>query len=683
MLRFNQFYAFLWLGLSLLMGGKGISQNSTIPANAEDYGSNVVFSAQVSEQYLFDISELIKSPNVQLIFTGTDFDADADEDYTLFDIYINGVQIYNDLEEGTDWGLGEDGEVGEAAIDISDFLKTGSNFIEFVNPESSSETDYVVLETIIIFGEVDGESIYISLNEQSIYLDELTFLDYRVTRNNQILMEFRLDSIGLDSLNFGLLLLNGSFNNLANNDPMLRFFIKNEKYQNPFQFHSVNASKSSFGRNGEVGTTQLLMADYFSFGLNQLVIQLDSTTANTQDALLLRWALLKSKDDKKKVRSNGGIYQLALEEDFSKRDSLFASTSIQYEFYLGSIDLRKRIRLIITGTDVDADLDDDFTEVTIEFNGNEVFEAEIIELGLGANGDRGFGVLELSEYLVEGLNVINIIETEIDGQADFFVIDQVRLEEGVGRPTGLLNQLPIQMMDDKAQKKQAFLVGNARYDHLPSIPNVKQDLQLVEKALKEKGYTVTSCENCTLDQLRTSLVAYLEGLSENALNLIYVAGYGLHLGGRNYILPTDAKIQQPMDVDFACINIQSILAEVSQIKGVKSVFFLDTGYEKTLTQDWPVSSWKTIGRQPSSGQRSLLTFATIPGNSYPIPSEKGGLFAQAFLAALQEGAMPIQSFSQNIRTQVLQASNGQQIPWVLDQLRNPVYMYTPRSSNSN
>ena len=681
--RFSQFQAFLFVGLLLLIGGKGTSQNPTIPANAEDYGSNVVFSAQVAEEYLLDISELIKSADVKLIFTGTDFDADADEDHTLLDIYINGVQIYDNIEEGTDWGLGEDGIVGEADVDISDFLKRGSNFIEFRNPENDGETDYIVIETITIFGEVNGEPIYFSLNERSIDLDELTFLDYRVTPENQILMEFQLDSTDVDSLPFGLLLLNGSFSYASKNDPVLRFYIKNQDYQRPLLFHSIKGSESSFGKNGEVGTTQLFMADYFTSGLNQVLIQIDSTSANPSDVLLLRWALLKSKNDKKAMMSNDGVYRLPLGEDFLTQDSLFASTSVQYEFYLGEIDLRKSLRLFLRGTDVDADSDDDFTEITIKCNDVEIHDSEMRTLGFGPNGERGFVELELSDYVKEGLNVITIIETESSGQTDFIVIDQVRLEEGQGRPMGLLNQFPVEMFDDKSQEKQAFLIGNARYEYLPPIPSVRHDVLVVKKALEKKGYRVTTCEDCTLDQLRTSLLTYLEGLRENSLNLIYAGGYGMHLEGRNYILPTDAKIEEPMDVDFACINIQSILTEARQVPGVKSVFFLDTGYEQTLTRSWPASSWKTIGQQISANQQSLLTFATIPGNTYPIPSGKSGVFAQAFLAALEEDAIPIQSFSQNIRNQVLQVSKGQQIPWVMDQLRSPVYLHTEQGNSSN
>ncbi len=110
------------------------------------------FTAQTQKSYTFYLDEDQASGTIKLVLYGTDYDYDEDGDYTDFSITVNGHSVIN-IESLTEYGLGKDGTYGKAVLDISAYVKSGTNTITIEDTEVEGQVDYVYLKWIKITGE--------------------------------------------------------------------------------------------------------------------------------------------------------------------------------------------------------------------------------------------------------------------------------------------------------------------------------------------------------------------------------------------------------------------------------------------------------------------------------------------------------------------------------------------------
>lgn len=660
-------------------------------------GSILKLGAQVSQDFSFELPTQIRSSEITLNFFGSDFDADEDGDFTLADVYINGVQVVSFQEEGVDWGLGENGLVGEVSVDISEYLEPGENSLQFRNPEVEGETDYIEIYEIDLSGEVNAKPYYqklkvpyFSLIGRNLTPDGLRFLQYQIDPANSVSIDIQIDTMEGDKIGVGELLINGALNLKAGSDPIIHFSIRHQvdgRWSDRIPFYSVKASESGLGQNGEATTLSLPLKAYLKPGFNKVDVELDSVNTSPDDALYIHWAYLKSlakpMAEAKKIEGFAQRF-IGLGEELIQNDTLACQTRISYNFYLGASELEKGIQLVLFGTDIDFDQDQDFTEVEIAVNEEVIFNEEIVSLGFGENGERGRGVLALGEYLVEGLNTVTIWETEVTGQKDLLVIDKALLVDG-GTEQGVGGVRVSASKNDRQKRiernKRALLIGNSSYKNLPDISSVKNDIYLLQTTLEEKGFAVSTCDNCDLEKLRIIILNYLRNLPADALNIIYYGGYSVQVKGNNYLIPTDAVLQQSFDVDFECINLQMIIDELKAKSNVESVFLLDAGYQHPILDQWGLGGKKVLSFQDQLNEKTFLAFGTIPGNFYPLPKTKNGLFAQTLAAELANTPLQVSDLFQRVRIEVLNLSEGQQIPWMVNKLSMPLTIQSEENGN--
>jgi Caspase domain/Putative peptidoglycan binding domain len=92
-------------------------------------------------------------------------------------------------------------------------------------------------------------------------------------------------------------------------------------------------------------------------------------------------------------------------------------------------------------------------------------------------------------------------------------------------------------------KRVALVIGMGAYQHLSSLNNPVPDAKAIAAALKEHGFDVS--EHYNLD--RADLLDVLEAFKREATNaevaLIYYAGHGMEVEGKNVLAPTDMEIE--------------------------------------------------------------------------------------------------------------------------------------------
>src|SRR5512144_431175 len=99
----------------------------------------------------------------------------------------------------------------------------------------------------------------------------------------------------------------------------------------------------------------------------------------------------------------------------------------------------------------------------------------------------------------------------------------------------------------QAASRVALVIGNAAYTDAP-LRNPVRDMREVAATLREIGFSVMARENLALDSLREALRSFVLGTRTADVRLVYFAGHGFQLRGRNYLVPVASKIENETHV---------------------------------------------------------------------------------------------------------------------------------------
>src|SRR5262249_35714604 len=88
-----------------------------------------------------------------------------------------------------------------------------------------------------------------------------------------------------------------------------------------------------------------------------------------------------------------------------------------------------------------------------------------------------------------------------------------------------------------AEPPVALALGNGKYGNgIGNLTNPPNDADLVAKALKDAGFTVSLVKNADQKQMKRAIVDFGKALSSagpQAVGLFYYAGHGVQVNGKN------------------------------------------------------------------------------------------------------------------------------------------------------
>jgi uncharacterized caspase-like protein len=88
-------------------------------------------------------------------------------------------------------------------------------------------------------------------------------------------------------------------------------------------------------------------------------------------------------------------------------------------------------------------------------------------------------------------------------------------------------------------RRLALVVGNNNYKNAPLL-NPVNDARLVAKTLQGLGFEVMLRENLNLRDFKAVMRQFASRMeNEEGTALLYYAGHGVQIEGRNYLLPVD------------------------------------------------------------------------------------------------------------------------------------------------
>ncbi|MGA8585441.1 MAG: caspase family protein [Roseiarcus sp.] len=220
-----------------------------------------------------------------------------------------------------------------------------------------------------------------------------------------------------------------------------------------------------------------------------------------------------------------------------------------------------------------------------------------------------------------------------------------------------------------ADKRVALVIGNGAYKNTAGLSNPPNDAADVAEALKAIGFDVTLKVDVEKRQMDQAIAQFArEGRGADAV-LFYYAGHGMQYGGRNYLMPVDAELQDEVSLRYEMVGFDDVKATMQLSPGIK-IMVLDACRDNPLaerfvrsislsTRDVPMSRGFA---PPEKAQGMIVVFATQVDDVAQDGTGRNSPFSAAFLKEIREPGLEVGSMFRRIGADVYAATNGRQSP---------------------
>jgi uncharacterized caspase-like protein len=231
-----------------------------------------------------------------------------------------------------------------------------------------------------------------------------------------------------------------------------------------------------------------------------------------------------------------------------------------------------------------------------------------------------------------------------------------------------------------AERRVALVVGNAGYRHAPNLRNPRHDAEDVASKLRSLGFEVTS--GLDLDEIGFSraVASFSRALEGADVALFYYAGHAVQLNERNYLLPTDARVEDEFGLKREGLLLADIIGELGGRAKVSLLFLdacRDNPFAERLRRAAQSSRGVVVGRGLArvaiDEQDTLMVFATAPGQVAADGDGRNSPFTAAFLAHVAEPGVEVESVMKRVTASVRAATKGRQEPERLSRLTSEFY----------
>ncbi len=229
-----------------------------------------------------------------------------------------------------------------------------------------------------------------------------------------------------------------------------------------------------------------------------------------------------------------------------------------------------------------------------------------------------------------------------------------------------------------ASDKVALVIGNSAYPEKP-LTNPVNDAADVAAALRKLGFDVIETSDLDKRGIERRSREFRAKLQKASLALLYYAGHGMQVDGRNYILPIDAKIDSAEDVKLEAVDLDAIM---QQMRGPERVSIIimdacrDNPFAKTLAGPATRATKNPFGglAEIKSSLGTIIVFATDPGNVASDGDGRNSPFSRALLNHIHEPGLDFGRLMMKVRFDVIRATESRQVPWENSSLIRPIYL---------
>jgi uncharacterized caspase-like protein len=225
--------------------------------------------------------------------------------------------------------------------------------------------------------------------------------------------------------------------------------------------------------------------------------------------------------------------------------------------------------------------------------------------------------------------------------------------------------LPAHAQDRPSEKRIALVVGNGQYPKVP-LDNPVNDARLMAGNLRKLGFDVNLQLNVGVLQFRRALREFARLVQQDdATAVLYYAGHGVQIDGRNYLLPVDINLRDQEEVKDESVDIEELfLSKIDKVGSYPRIVILDACRDNPFAAK--TRNVRSAGGLAEMGARgTLIAFASAPGApAEDGPAGRNSIYTRNLADEMMVPGLEVEQMFKNVRVRVLNDTRQRQLPWV-------------------
>lgn len=229
-----------------------------------------------------------------------------------------------------------------------------------------------------------------------------------------------------------------------------------------------------------------------------------------------------------------------------------------------------------------------------------------------------------------------------------------------------------------ADKRVALVFSAQDYEAIRPLKNPRNDARLIEQALEDLGFEVSSESDRDLKRMRRALDNFVEDAEDADVAFVYFAGHGVEIAGRNHLLPVDADASSLERLRETSLPLEEVRATIASV--AKTVLIvLDACRNDPFGADAGIEAGRGAvslappavreAARPGLGrigraENTLFAFSAAPGETALDGAGENSPFATALAGYLDTDGLEIRSVLTLVQQQVYDETGGRQLPYV-------------------
>ena len=235
--------------------------------------------------------------------------------------------------------------------------------------------------------------------------------------------------------------------------------------------------------------------------------------------------------------------------------------------------------------------------------------------------------------------------------------------------------------------KVALVIGNGVYKNAPDLPNPPNDARAMTVMLRSMNFEVIEGINLSKAGMIAKIDEFTEKAYEADIGVIFYAGHGMQVEGKNYLIPVDAELSKAAHLQTRTIEIDELVASLPPDPNIGIVFLdacRDNPLARTLARGLPATRSATIGiglapvhveTKGDGTGGTLIAYATDPGAvALDGQNTANSPYTQALIRHLSTPGIELQSALTRVRGEVARQTEGRQRPWHNASLGREVFL---------
>ncbi|HMF49156.1 MAG TPA: caspase family protein [Candidatus Saccharimonadales bacterium] len=216
-------------------------------------------------------------------------------------------------------------------------------------------------------------------------------------------------------------------------------------------------------------------------------------------------------------------------------------------------------------------------------------------------------------------------------------------------------------------RRVALVIGNGKYEHVPTLPNATSDAEALAKALEETGFqSVTLKTNLTRDQMNSALAEFSKLADAADWAAVYYSGHGIESRGANYMIPIDAELKVDRDVELETVEVTKVLSAIEGARKIKLIILDACRDNPFLEQMKRTVATRSItrGLAPIEADAGvLIVYAAKHGETALDGDDNHSPFATALINRIRIPNLEIRRLFDLVRDDVLATTGRRQQPF--------------------